>query len=151
VPTRQAPCGIISRGLGDKTLEGQMTRLRQIALAGLAALAVGGTASSAFAEQAGTFQNRLNGATIGLPLGALPPPGLYSGIETAYLGLAGQNGGRGNQAGGLAAPAVAQAVPFLYVPGWNFFGGSYGFSVVQAFYLFDVWANQGNLNLRIQR
>ena len=71
-----------------------MTRLRQIALAGLAALAVGGTASSAFAEQAGTFQNRLNGATIGLPLGALPPPGLYSGLETAYLGLAGQNGGK---------------------------------------------------------
>jgi hypothetical protein len=97
-----------------------MTRLRQIALAGLAAVAIGGAASSASAMQAGTFQNRLNGATIGLPGGALPPPGLYSGLETAYLGLAGQNGGRGNQAGGLAAPAVAQAVPFLFVPGWNF-------------------------------
>jgi hypothetical protein len=135
----------ISRGLGDKTLEGQMTRLRQIALAGLAAVAIGGYASSASAMQAGTFQNRLNGATIGLPLGALPPAGLYTGIETAYLGLAGQNGGRGNQAGGLAAPAVAQAVPFLYVPGWNFFGGSYGFSVVTAFYMFDVLGFQGNL------
>ena len=123
-----------------------MTRLRQIALAGLAAVAIGGYASSASAMQAGTFQNRLNGATIGLPLGALPPPGLYSGIETAYLGLAGQNGGRGNQAGGLAAPAVAQAVPFLYVPGWTLWGGTYGFSVVQAFYMFDVIASQGNLN-----
>jgi hypothetical protein len=123
-----------------------MTRLRQIALAGLAALAVGGAASSAFAEQAGTFQNRLNGATIGLPLGALPPPGLYSGLETAYLGLAGQNGGRGNQAGGLAAPAVAQAVPFLFVPGWNFFGATYAMGVVQAFYMFDVLAAPGNIN-----
>jgi Putative MetA-pathway of phenol degradation len=88
----------------------------------------------------------LNGATIGLPLGALPPPGLYSGLETAYLGLAGQNGGRGNQAGGLAAPAVAQAVPFLYVPGWNFLGATYAMGVMQAFYMFDVLAKPGTLN-----
>ena len=67
-----------------------MTRLRQIAMAGLAAIAIGGVASSASAMETGTFQNRLNGATIGLPLGALPPPGLYTGLETAYLGLAGQ-------------------------------------------------------------
>ena len=112
----------ISRGLGDKTLEGQMTRLRQIAMAGLAAVAIGGFASSASAMESGTFQNRLNGATIGLPLGALPPAGLYSGTEIVYLGLAGQNGGSGNQAAHLSLPAVAQAVPFLYVPGWNFLG-----------------------------
>ena len=88
--------------------------------------------------QSGTFQNRLNGATIGLPLGALPPPGLYSGTEIVYLGLAGQNGGSGNQAPDFRCPAVAQAVPFLYVPGWNFFGATYGFGVVQAFYMVDV-------------
>ena len=104
-----------------------MTRLRQIAMAGLAAVAIGGFASSASAMQSGTFQNRLNGATIGLPLGALPPPGLYSGTEIVYLGLAGQNGGSGNQAPHLSLPAVAQAVPFLYVPGWNFLGATYGF------------------------
>jgi hypothetical protein len=136
----------ISRGLGDKTLEGQMTRLRQIAMASLAALAIGGAASSANAMQTGTFQNRLNGATIGLPLGAAPPPGLYSGIETAYLGLAGQNGGRGNQLPGQAVPAVAQAVPFLYVPGWNFFGATYSFGVVQAFYMGSFSSSLGNLN-----
>ena len=64
-----------------------MTRLRQIAMAGLAAIAIGGVASSASAMETGTFQNRLNGATIGLPLGAAPPPGLYTGLETAYLGM----------------------------------------------------------------
>jgi hypothetical protein len=64
-----------------------MTRLRQIALGGLAALAIGGVASSALAEESGSFQNRLSAATIGLPLGALPPPGLYTGLETAYLGM----------------------------------------------------------------
>jgi hypothetical protein len=33
-------------------------------------------------------------------------------------------------------PAIAQAVPLLWVPGWNFLGASYSASVVQAFYVF---------------
>jgi hypothetical protein len=129
-----------------------MTRLRQIAMAGLAAIAIGGVASSASAMETGTFQNRLNGATIGLPLGALPPPGLYTGLETAYLGMLGNTGGSNNgaSAGNQCAhgtanptacsvlPAVAQAVPLLWVPGWNFLGASYSASVVQAFYVFTT-------------
>ena len=108
-----------------------MTRLRQIAMAGLAAIAIGGVASSASAMETGTFQNRLNGATIGLPLGAAPPPGLYTGLETAYLGMAGRQFGTQRRkpvrcayaGGGCAAlPALAQAVPLLWVPGWNLLG-----------------------------
>lgn len=113
-----------------------MTRLRNAVLGGLAALAIGGAASSALAFESGSFQNRLNGATIGLPLGALPPPGLYTGLETAYLGWPGQ--GYGNQAAGLHLPAVAQAIPLLWVPGWNFLGATYSMSAVQAFYMFTV-------------
>ena len=113
-----------------------MTRLKKIVLGGLAALAIGGVASSASAMESGTFQNRLNGATVGLPLGALPPPGLYSGLETAYLGWPGH--GTGNQAPGLDLPAIAQAVPLLYVPGWNFLGANYAMSAVVAFYTFTV-------------
>ncbi len=64
-----------------------MTRLRNIVLGGIAALAIGGVAGSATAMESGTFQNRLNGATIGLPLGAAAPPGIYTGLETAYLGV----------------------------------------------------------------
>ncbi len=114
-----------------------MTRMRNIVLGGIAALAIGGAATSALAEETGTFQNRLNGATIGLPLGALPPAGLYTGLETAYLGMVGTSGSSiGNAAGGarLFLPAIAQAVPLLYVPGWNFLGATYAMSVVQAFY-----------------
>jgi hypothetical protein len=37
--------------------------------------------------------------------------------------------------GALALPAIANAVPLLFVPGWNFLGASYGMSVVQAFYI----------------
>jgi hypothetical protein len=114
-----------------------MTRLRNIVLGGLAALAFGGAASSALATEPVDFTNRLSGATIGLPLGALPPPGLYTGLETAYLGMVGNSGAStGNAALGakLFLPAIAQAVPLLYVPGWNFLGASYAMSVVQAFY-----------------
>jgi hypothetical protein len=122
-----------------------MTRLRQIALAGLAAVAIGGVASSASAMESGTFQNRLNGATIGLPLGATPPPGLYTGLETAYLGYPSTSTtghATGNQ-GGAVLPAIAQAVPLLWVPGWNWFGANYSASIVQAFYTFTACGSGG--------
>jgi len=123
-----------------------MTRLRNLVLGGIAVLAIGGAATSALAEETGTFQNRLNGATIGLPLGALPPAGLYTGLETAYLGLPSDVTSSGHSVGnqcvgtttGACAnlPAIAQAVPLLWVPGWNFLGATYGASVVQAFYTY---------------
>jgi hypothetical protein len=125
-----------------------MTRLRNIVLGGIAALAIGGVAGSALAEEAGTFQNRLNGATIGLPLGALPPAGLYTGLETAYLGMVQGSSNAGASVGNQCSPtssgrcavlpAIAQAVPLLWVPGWNFLGATYGASIVQAFYNFET-------------
>ena len=135
-----------------------MTRLRQIAMAGLAAVAIGGVASSASAEEIGTFENRLAGATIGLPLGAAPPPGIYTGLETAYLGMlnGGGNGGRtvgswciptgGVPGHGCAnLPAVAQAVPLLWVPNWgSWWGATYSASVVQAFYMFSTCGGLGS-------
>jgi hypothetical protein len=117
-------------------------------MAGIAAIAIGGAASSASATESGSFENRLNGATIGLPLGAAPPPGLYTGLETAYLGLLSSSGGNHNgQATGnfgtSQLPAIAQAVPLLWVPGWNFWGATYTASVVQAFYVFTACAGSG--------
>ena len=105
-----------------------MTRLRNIVLGGIAALAIGGVAGSANAMETGTFQNRLNGATIGLPLGAAAPPGLYTGLATVYLGVSPGNSGpsAGNQCvavtgGGCAKlPAIAQAVPLLWSAGLEF-------------------------------
>ncbi len=123
-----------------------MTRLRNIVLGGIAALAIGGVAGSATAMESGTFQNRLNGATIGLPLGAAAPPGIYTGLETAYLGVSTGTSGpsTGNQCVGTGngacakLPAIAQAVPLLWVPGWNFLGATYSASLVQAFYVFTT-------------
>jgi hypothetical protein len=115
-----------------------MTRLTKIVAAGIAALAIGGAASSALAEESGSFENRLSGATIGLPLGALPPAGLYTGLETAYLGMPQSVASSGTFLPGgvrLSLPAIANAIPLLYVPGWNFLGATYALSVVQAFYV----------------
>ncbi len=118
-----------------------MTRLRNLALGGLAALAITSVASTAFANEPISFQNRLQGATIGLPLAAAAPPGLYTGIENAYLGLAnfGQRGGTtGNWSnafgGSEGLPAIAQAVPLLWSTGWKIFGASYSMAAVVAFY-----------------
>lgn len=122
-----------------------MTRLRQIALGGAAAaLLLTGAVSSGYAEESGTFQNRLNGATIGIPLGGAAPPGIYSGIETVYLGGSGNgnqgtcggtlNAGCGGQGNVLFLPSIAQAVPILWSTGWNVLGASYSMSLVQAFY-----------------
>src|SRR5271156_6685306 len=129
-----------------------MTRLRNIVLGGIAALAIGGVAGSATAMEAGTFQNRLNGATIGLALGAAAPPGIYTGLATVYLGVSpGTNGASvGNQCvavsgGGCAKlPAIAQALPVLWVPGWTFLGATYAASIVQAFYAYDTCGIPGS-------
>jgi hypothetical protein len=120
-----------SQVLGDQQVEGHMTRLRNLALGGLAALAISGAASTAFAVEPVDFQNRLNGATIGLPLGAAAPPGLYTGLETAYLGFDGN--ANGNQGTGHIH-AIAQAVPLLWSTGWTFLGANYSVAAVAAFY-----------------
>lgn len=114
-----------------------MTRLRALLLNGFAAAVfVAGTASESFATEPGDFTNYLRGATQGLPLGALPPPGLYGGFALNATGLGGNNG-KGDQNVGApftTAPAFGYGFSLLYVPGWTFLGASYGAAVVQGFY-----------------
>ena len=76
-----------------------MTRLKSLVLGvAAAALLAGGAASPSFAIEIGTFTNNLTGGSIGLPLGAAPPPGVYSGFESLYGAPGGQNGNNvGNQ------------------------------------------------------
>ncbi len=117
-----------------------MTRLRRVLLGGFAAalLAAGG-ANQSFATEPGDFTNYLRGATQGLPLGALPPPGLYGGFGLNATGL-GASAGKGNQniPGAGSAPAFGYGFTLLYVPGWTFLGANYGMAVVQGFYQGEV-------------
>jgi hypothetical protein len=114
-----------------------MTHLRKIVLgcAG-AALLMTSAVSKSFAVEAGDFTNYLRGATQGLPLGALPPPGVYAGFGLNATGLPPGHAGVGNQAipGSSIAPAFGYGANVLFVPGWSFLGATYGASIVQGFY-----------------
>jgi hypothetical protein len=118
-----------------------MKRLARTTLYGsIAAGALFMASSPSFAIEPGDFQATLAAVTTGIPLGAAPPPGLYGSLGTFIGGpnavgtgqnsaAEGANGGRGlNVTGEAILPAL------VWVPGWNVFGGSAVFAVVQPFY-----------------
>jgi hypothetical protein len=111
-----------------------MTRFKSIAIGSAAATVMMASAvSQSFALEPGSFDNRLNGGTIGVPLGAAAPAGLYTGLGTLitpnYIGAGTRAGGSG-----LNFPSVGSAVPILWSTGWNFLGASYSVALVQPFY-----------------
>ena len=112
--------------------------------AAAAALLVTTMASESFAIEGSDFTNYLRGATQGLPLGALPPPGIYGSFGLNSTGL-GPSPGKGNQAipGAATAPAFGYGVALLFVPGWTFLGASYAASIVQGEY-FGLGASSVN-------
>jgi hypothetical protein len=127
-----------------------MTRLRKIALGGAAAaLIMTGAASQSFAEEPGTFTNHLAGGSVGAPLGAAPPPGLYAVNETLWGVVGNAAITRGNA--GIPGPiqpsvnAVLDAVILVYSTGINIFGGSWLISIAQAWYNVDVFFPAGTL------
>ncbi|HTV29480.1 MAG TPA: hypothetical protein VMF32_17035, partial [Xanthobacteraceae bacterium] len=71
---------------------------------------------------------------VGLPLGAAPPPGLYTGLSILY----GVNSfAHGNQALPTPTnfPSLGVGVPILWSTPWNIFGASYSAAAVQGFYV----------------
>ena len=96
-------------------------------------------AGQSFAAEPGDFQATLRGVTIGLPLAALPPPGLYAGLEN-FIGPnavgKGQNSAAAgaNRGNGLTVFGAAIIPSLLWVPGWNVMGADVGFAVVQPLY-----------------
>jgi hypothetical protein len=90
--------------------------------------------SNASAVELGDLTNYVRGSTQGLPLGVLPPPGLYGSFSLGATGL-GSSPGVGNQATGFATnPVFGFGQSLLWVPGWTFFGASYGAGIVQGEY-----------------
>ena len=124
-----------------------MTRLKRVALGGaVAALVMTGAASKSFAIEGINFDNQLRGATIGLPLGAAPPPGLYSGLESvAFVNDYYRGSGNGGPSD-LYTQALAWAVPIVWSTGWNIFGASLVLDVVQAGYTATSWTGSADGN-----
>jgi hypothetical protein len=132
-PRHAAVPGFPERGRGT------MRNLRGLALGSLAAaLLTAYAVNTSYAVEPGDYENYLRGATVGLPLGAAPPPGLYSGLTTLF----GVNSyAYGNQALPVAKdfPSVGVGVPLLWSTGWTVFGATYSAAVVQGFYLAYSW------------
>jgi hypothetical protein len=111
----------------------QGSRLR-IWRAAAAALGIVLGVREGFAVELGDLTNYVRGSTQGLPLGALPPPGLYGGFSVGVTGL-GSSPGNGNQSTGFATnPVFGFGQSLLWVPGWTFVGASYGASIAQGEY-----------------
>jgi hypothetical protein len=101
-----------------------------ILLASVASIALLLGTSRGFAVEPGDFGSSFRGATMGVPLGAAPPPGLYFDLLT----FAGPNGVGQGQDKGTTVDGFAVAPALVWSTGWNFLGGTPVFSVVQPIY-----------------
>jgi hypothetical protein len=115
--------------------------LKTIYRAGLAAFAMSSAFTSANAFEAGySGWAQKPGVTIGASAG-LPPPGIYSfnQVFTYQSNLTGPGTALINPTGNkTGVDAAIAAAGFLFVPGWNFLGGTYSAVLVQPFVMDSV-------------
>ena len=117
-----------------------MLELRRGAWAAAAALLILTVGvSKSFAVESSSFTNTLGGASVGVPAGAAPPPGLYTGIQVVWPIPATAYGNAGasspNPTGSaLKIGATIGIVPLVWSTGWNVFGANYTVSAIQPFY-----------------
>ena len=117
-----------------------MNRVIKTTLCGpVAAVALLLGAGQSFALEPGDFGATLRGVTIGIPLGAAPPPGLYGDVAT-FIGdnntgqgqnsaAAGANGGHGLTVfGAMIAPTL------VWSTGYNILGANLTFAATQPFF-----------------
>ena len=123
-----------------------MKRLARTTIYGsIAAAALCLASGPSFAVEPGDFNATLAGATIGIPLGAAPPPGLYGSLET-FVGQGAGTGQNSAAAGanlghGLTAFGEAITPSLIWVPGWNLFGGSVLLAAIQPLYTIGILQN----------
>jgi hypothetical protein len=87
---------------------------------------------SVFATEPGDFTNQIPGATVGAPIGAAPPPGLFFNNSFLYLPMATGNGNFG--CGPTCTQrynGVADSVTLTWSTGLTFLGGTY-FPTIQS-------------------
>ena len=98
------------------------------------------TANQSFAIEPGDFNATLTGATIGIPFGAAPPPGIYSSLQS-FVGPNGVGTGQNsaaNNAGpymkGLTVFGQANTASLAWSTGYSIFGGSLVLAAIQPFF-----------------
>lgn len=112
-----------------------MRELKMIGCTGLALLMCGIGACQVLAVEPGDFQQYVRGFSIGDPLGAAPPPGLYFENTTLYVPSAPGYG----QLNGYKANALLDTPTLYWSTGYNFLGASVAAAISQPFYQVGVW------------
>jgi hypothetical protein len=112
--------------------------LKMIGCATLAVLMAGVATETVFAHEPGDFQQYIRGFTIGDPLGATPPPGLYFENTSLYVPSAPGQG----QLGAYKANALLDTPTLFWSTGYNFLGASVGAAISQPF--FQVGVSSGS-------
>jgi hypothetical protein len=93
-----------------------------------------------YGSEPGNLQQDLRGETMGLALGAAPPPGVYfSNIAM----LISPNVGKGQDAG-TNISGVGDAATIVWSTGWTFLGGAYFPAITQPFYVFGGYPSANN-------
>ncbi|MDE8345782.1 MAG: transporter [Acidocella sp.] len=93
----------------------------------LSAMSITLAASPALAAETGSNPEYPEGNTLGVPTGALPPPGVYVTLKPTY-----SQGRSTNSTGGFtgAHSVVSGYTGALgYIPGWKFLGANVGFFI----------------------
>ena len=95
--------------------------------------------SKSFAVESSSFTNTLGGASVGVPAGAAPPPGVYTGIEVVWPlpAVAYGNAGASSVDPTGSSKKIGAAIgiiPVVWSTGWNVFGASYTVAAIQPFY-----------------
>jgi hypothetical protein len=108
------------------------TKLTKL-IAAAGAIAFTAFAGEAWAENGPT--PLLPGGSVGIPIGALPPPGFYA-ADTNVILNGGLKNGSGNDVPGVNANVYLQVPSLLYVPTWQplgFMNATIAFDVVQPY------------------
>jgi hypothetical protein len=113
-----------------------MTPLTKRATYCAAVYVAGGVlANGALAHSPGDFSQYFRGVSIGDPLGAAPPPGLYFQNTTMFAPGAPGYG----QVSAYKVNAVADIPTLYWSTGWSFLGASVAMAISQPFYQVDSW------------
>jgi hypothetical protein len=111
--------------------------VRAVAYCVVGCIAGGILTDSASATEPGDFSQFFRGATIGNPLGAAPPPGLYFQNIVIYAPSVPGHG----QVGGFTADALDESVLLIWSTGWTLLGASVVMAVAQPYFVVNAWSS----------
>jgi hypothetical protein len=108
------------------------TSMLQVAVSGALGFGMFGSTNTALAEE--SIFPYLPGATLGVPVGALPAPGFYVDQKLFIFNYV-LHDGSGNVATSptVKVREVNEDTTLLWVPGWKFLGADYGAFFVQPY------------------